>query len=118
MLAVAHDLGEEFHSAYYSGLSTKTALIKVKDDILKLIHNQKGVFLVLLDISAAFDTGNHSVLFRRIDNKISLTGTALKWFTSYFSGRSTHVLITGLTPNHRTWNTDCHKAQLLGQNHL
>ena len=78
MLAVAHDLGEKFHSAYCSGLSTKTALINVKDNISKLIHNLKGVFLVLLDISAAFDTANHSVLFRRTDNNISLTGTALK----------------------------------------
>ena len=37
----AHDLGEEFQSAYWSGRSTETALLKVKDDILNLIHNKK-----------------------------------------------------------------------------
>ena len=84
---MAHDLGEEFQSAYCSGRSTEIALLKVKYDILKLIHNQKGVFLVLLDLSAAFDTVNHSVLFSRMENELGLTGTALKWFTSYFSGR-------------------------------
>ena len=60
MLAI--DLGEEFQSAYCSSWGTETALLKVKDDILKLIHNQKGVFLVLLDLSSAFDTVNQCLI--------------------------------------------------------
>ncbi|XP_071806978.1 uncharacterized protein [Asterias amurensis] len=58
-----------------------------------MIHNQKGVFLVLLDLSAAFDTVNHNVLFNRLECEIGITGTALEWFKSYFSGRTTQVLI-------------------------
>ena len=57
------------------------------------IHNQRGVFLVLLDLSAAFDTVEHNILVTRMPNEIGLTGTALAWYKSYFSNRSTKVSI-------------------------
>ena len=57
------------------------------------IHNQRGVFLVLLDLSAAFDTVEHNILVTRMANEIGLTGTALAWYKSYFSNRSTKVSI-------------------------
>ena len=50
---------------------------------------------MLLDFSAAFDTINHSILFDRMKDEIGLTGTALDWVTSYFSGRTTSVNING-----------------------
>ena len=90
---VKNGLGEEFQSAYCVSHSTETALLKVKSDIMGMIHNEKGVFLVLLDLSAAFDTGNHNVLFNRLECEIGITGTALEWFKSNFSGRTTQVLI-------------------------
>ena len=83
---VKNGLGEEFQSAYCVSHSTETALLKVKSDIMGMIHNQKGVFLVLLDLSAAFDTVNHNVLFNRLECEIGITGTALEWFKSNFSG--------------------------------
>ena len=58
-----YNLGEEHQSAYCAARSTETALVKVKDEIMNHIHNQKGVFLVMLDLSAAFDTVNHNILF-------------------------------------------------------
>ena len=91
-----HELGEELQSAYLSRHSTETALLKVKDDMMKHIYNQKGVFLVLLDLSAAFDTVNHNILFDRMSSEIGLTGVALDWFKSYFTNRSTTVLIDGV----------------------
>ncbi|XP_072015038.1 uncharacterized protein [Amphiura filiformis] len=52
------NLGDEFQSAYCASRSTETALLKVKDEIMRFIHNQRGVFLVMLDLSAAsFLTG-------------------------------------------------------------
>ena len=93
---VKHELGESLQSAYLSGHSTETALLKVKADIMNEIHHQKGVFLVLLDLSAAFDTVKHSILIDRIAHEIGVTGTALNWFRSYFSGRSTQILIDGV----------------------
>ena len=41
--------------------STETALIKVTNDILRALDNRQCVYLVLLDLSAAFDTIDHQV---------------------------------------------------------
>ena len=53
---------QPFQSAYKSNSSTETALLKVKSDIMSALDNQQSVFLVLLDLSAAFDTIDHSIL--------------------------------------------------------
>ncbi len=47
-----YNLGEPLQSAYRVAHSTKTALLKVKNDIMTSIHNQKGVFLVVFWTSA------------------------------------------------------------------
>ena len=90
-----NNLGEPLQSAYRAAHSTETALLKVKDDIMTSLHHRKGVFLVLLDLSAAFDTVSHSILFQRMQDELGLTGTALQWIKSYFSDRTTSVCING-----------------------
>ena len=57
------NLNESLQSAYKSGHSTETALVRVKNDIMMSIDKGKPVILVLLDLSAAFDTVDHNVLF-------------------------------------------------------
>ncbi len=49
--------------------------------------------LVLLDLSAAFDTVNHNILLERLENWVGLSGMALKWFRSYLEGRGYFVSI-------------------------
>ena len=51
-----HDLHEEFQSAYRAQHSTETALLRVRTDIMTGMDNGKAVFVVLLDLSATFDT--------------------------------------------------------------
>jgi len=57
------------------------------------VDGKKAVVLVLLDLSAAFDTIDHAVLFSRLENMFGLTGCVLQWFRSYLHRRSQSVLI-------------------------
>lgn len=70
-------------SAYRTGYSTETALLKVNSDILFSMDEQRVTLLVLLDLSAAFDTVNHQVLLKRLESCFGISGTALSWFKSY-----------------------------------
>ena len=56
-------------SAYKAGHSTETALVRVKNDILTSMDNNQCVLLVLLDLSAAFDTVTHSKLLRMLQDR-------------------------------------------------
>ena len=81
-------------SAYKPFHSTESALLKVQNDILTDIDNRKGVILVLLDLSATFDTIDHGVLLRIMESRLGITGTVLNWFQSYLTNRTSlyHLL--------------------------
>ena len=61
-----HHLDETFQSAYKAFHSTETALVRVHNDILTAIDNNNTVILLLLYLSAAFDTLDHSILFVKV----------------------------------------------------
>ncbi len=109
-----HNLGEELQSAYRSAHSTETALLQVKTDIMTSLYNQQGVFLVLLDLSSAFDTVEHSVLATRMADEIGLSGTALKWFQSYFTSRTTKVCINSTFSNSSVMNYGLPQGSIVG----
>jgi len=62
---------------------------------LSLISADSGflTILILLDLSAAFDTINHSILHSRLHHSVGITGTALSWFTLYLSDRHQSIAI-------------------------
>ena len=80
-------------SAYRKDHSTETALLRVQNDILRAIDFHKDVVLVLLDLSAAFDTVNHQILLQRLRDHFGICSTALSWFTSYLTDRKQCVAI-------------------------
>ena len=82
-------------SSYRKNYSTETALLRVKNDILLNMNKQHVTLLVLLDLSAAFDTVDHNVLLSRLHSKFGISGTALEWFRSYLNGRSQRVMVQG-----------------------
>ena len=82
-----------FQSAYKKLHSTETALTRVQNDLLKAVDSQGGAILVLLDLSAAFDTIDHDVLLNTLKSEVGVEGKALQWFRSYLSGRLQRVKI-------------------------
>ena len=90
-----YSLADPLQSAYKADHSTETALLCIQNDILKVLDSNKAMFLVMLDLSAAFDTLDHSTMLRRLQNQFGIHNTALKWFTSYFHNRTSHVTVSG-----------------------
>ena len=86
-----------------------TALLKVKIDILLNMNKQQVTLLVLLDLSAAFDTVDHNILIRAL-TKLGLgEGGVLQWFASYLSGRCQRISVRGCQSEksnlHELWNS-------------
>ena len=92
---VRSELYPTLQSAYPAGRSTETAFLKVHNDILLNMNHRRVTLLVLLDLSAAFDTVDHEVLLRRLEVTFGITDNALQWFRSYLAGRSQRVLLNG-----------------------
>ena len=86
-----HDLHEEMQSAYKKLHSTETALLRVHNDIMVAVDGGNAVVLVLLDLSAAFDTIDHDILKQRLRERIGVMGTAPKWFSLYLQNRTQQV---------------------------
>ena len=73
------------------GHSTETATLRVLSNILEAVDSGDVAALILLDLSAAFDTVDHAILCRRLQVSYGLGGPVLEWFQSYLYGRSQYV---------------------------
>ena len=93
----ANDLLDPFQSGFRPHHSTETALIKVINDIRMNTDSGKISILVLLDLSAAFDTIDHEILLDRLENWVGLSGTVLEWFRSYLQDRNYFISIGDYT---------------------
>ena len=91
----SNNLLNSFQSAYIRSCSTETTLLSVHDHIIKAMSLQQVTCLTLLDLSAAFDTIDHSILLERLSSWFGITSTALSWIKSYLLHRSFYVNIDG-----------------------
>ena len=82
-------------SAYRPFHSTETAVLSVHDRIVRSIDNNQVSALVLLDLSAAFDTVDHEILLSVLSGRFGISGTALDWFRSYLNGRTQTFTFAG-----------------------
>ena len=90
-----HNLLSAHQSAYRPGHSTETVLLRIVNDLLNSLDQDKVSVLLLLDLSAAFDTVDHKILLTRLSQTFGITSTALNWFRSYLSERKQTVLVSG-----------------------
>ena len=109
-----HDLFLSLQSAYQRHHSTETALLKVKNDILMNMENQKVTLLVLLDLSTAFDTVDHRILLDCLQFDFGISGSALNWIESYLSNRTQRIYIAECYRVILIVNLEFHKAAVSG----
>ncbi len=86
----------DYQSAYHSHFSYETAIIKLHNDILWNMEKQSVTALIALDLSAAFDTVDHSILLSVLDRTYAVQDDALCWFQSYLDHWSCQVVINNI----------------------
>ena len=110
----ANKLIDKFQSAYKPGHRNETALIRVVNDMLNAIDNGNLSLLTLLDLSAAFDTIEHSILLERLHTSFGIDGLPLKWVKSYLSNRHQKVEIDNNLSNVLPIMYGVHQGSVLG----
>ena len=82
-----------FQSAYRKFHSTETALARIQNDLLLAMNRQKVSALILLDLSAAFDTLDHKILLDRLHSCFGVSDTAHSLLSSYLQNRTQSVIV-------------------------
>ena len=109
-----YSLHDDFQSAYRCGHSTESALLKVQCDILEALDQGSMVVLVMLDLSAAFDTIDHNILLDRLHHSFGVKSHALEWLRSYFHGRTQSVAIGQSHSAHKELQYGVPQGSVLG----
>ena len=79
----SNNLNDEFQSAYRTNHSTETALLHIVNNLLVAMDNRQAVCMVMLDLSAAFDTIDHNIIVERLSNTQGIGPRVAIWFDSY-----------------------------------
>ncbi len=77
-----------YQSAYRKNFSVETSLLYISNSLRKYIDSGYSIIVILLDLSAAFDTVDHSILLSRLEHRFGVVGKALQWIKSYIQNRS------------------------------
>ena len=84
------------------------------NDIICAIDSKQNVMLILLDLSAAFDTIDHDIMLERLEDNCGVTGKCLDWLRSYFSERTQEVSIDGCSSTTHPLDTGVPQGSVAG----
>ena len=101
-------------SAYRSLFSTESALLKVASDLSLAADRGQLTILMMLDLSAAFDTVDHDILLTRLNQSFGLTSTVFNWFRSYLQDRTQVVFSGGVFSNSSSMACGVPQGSVLG----
>ncbi len=90
-----YSLLPRYQSAYRRHFSCETSLAKIMSDLLWNMEEGRVSAMLFMDLSAAFDTVDHSILTQVLDTTFGVKGSALSWFQSYLTPRTCQVAVEG-----------------------
>ena len=90
----SHNLYNTCQSAYRTGHSNETALLKVVIDLFPSLHKCNISVLPLHDCSSALDTIDHTILVHRLHTDFGLTDTVLQWVCSLLTDCTHYISLS------------------------
>ena len=93
--------------------SVAMALTVAQTDWINAKAKNELVGIMAFDLSAAFDTLEHSLLLRKLESA-NIKGIPLKWFQSYLSDRSQRVLWNSIISKYLPLNKGVPQGSILG----
>ena len=80
---------------FTSGGSCVTNLAPLLGTAWDFIEDRAQTDCIYTDFSSAFQSINHSLLIHKLQNSYNITGSSLKWFSSYLDNRKQRVVVNG-----------------------
>ena len=107
-------LHDRVQSTYHAGHSTETALLRVHHDITCALDKNRCAVLVMLNLSAAFDVIDHTILRKRLEYSFGISGGVLQWLLSYLQDRTQRIAIGSVLSNEFHLQCGVPQGSLLG----
>ena len=108
-----NDILPKEQSAYRKDHSTETAMLAMLNDFLISMDDKKVGILIMLDLSAAFDTVNHEQLLIDLYN-VGLRGRVLDWFQNYLYHRPVYVKLNNSRSEMKILTSGVPQGSVLG----
>ena len=97
-----YGLLSSYQSAYWKFYSHETSLMKLINELLWAMENHQVTSVVILDLSAAFNTVDHKLLLHVQTKRFGISGSTLKWYSAYLKLRTFRVCINGCYSSEKT----------------
>ena len=103
-----------YQSGYKKFHNCETVLLRIVNDIMSIMDSNSCCILLLLDLSAAFDTVDHEELLSILFNEVGLRDTVLDWFRSFLSDRVQSTCVKGSRSDTRNMMYGVPQGSVLG----